>query len=117
MKCRGGKYINFMVELKKIWLRKTKEKAMKININKVEEVVTKKWKNGCPMCGGRSWAIIAPTAFTPIEIGDDMDVKIGGKMIPLLPVMCNNCGFVAEINALTIGAVEKEDTNETGSEQ
>lgn len=112
--------MNFMLKLKNIKLKMLKGRIMKINVKKIEEVVTRKWKNGCPMCGGREWEMISQTLFTPLEIGEGMDIRLGGKMIPLVPIVCKNCGFVAEINALSVGAVDKEvkkeEENETGRE-
>lgn len=110
--------MNFMLKLDNIKLKRLKGRTMKINTNIIEEIVTKKWKNGCPMCGGREWEMIPEALFTPVEIGEGMDIRLAGKIIPTVPIVCKNCGFVAEINALSVGAVdkkvEKEEGNETG---
>jgi ribosomal protein S27AE len=66
------------------------------------EHLKKKWPGkSCPMCGGEKWIV-----------GDDMyavcmfangALQLGGKMFPMVSVVCGNCGFTVWINGIVSG--------------
>ena len=96
-----------MLKFRKIWKKIAIEgKKMKINLKKIEEIVTKTWVNGCPMCGGRNWNLGESELVTPIEVKMDRSLALGGKFMPLVPVICAKCGATVFVNALTIDALE-----------
>lgn len=96
-----------MLKFKKIWKKIAIEgKKMKVNRKKIEEIVTKTWLNGCPMCGGRNWTLGESDLVTPIEVKMDRSLALGGKFMPLVPITCAKCGSTVFINALTVGALE-----------
>lgn len=78
----------------------------------VERWVVQKWGNGdtnalpaCPMCkvDGPTW--IGPwTMYTPMAM-EDRSIFHGGPIMPLLPVMCSNCGNTVFVNAITAGVL------------
>jgi hypothetical protein len=67
-----------------------------------QEYVTSKWTKGCPMCGNRGWGVgdpfelsaFAPKAHTGIS-----------AVMPVIPVMCTSCSYVALIAGLPSGLV------------
>lgn len=64
-----------------------------------------KWPNPqCPMCFARNWHV-APTAELRDFTGGDL--VLGGPIIPVVPVVCTNCGNTVLVNALIAGAVEQ----------
>lgn len=92
-----------MLRLKK----KTRKKLyMKLNKIKFESVVQTKWINGCPLCGGKQWSYDEKLVVTPMNLGDDGGVVLGGKIIPLVAVACSNCGNTVFVNAKVIGALD-----------
>lgn len=60
----------------------------------------------CTCCGANNWSI-AESVFQLTEFhGSGM--RIGGLLVPVVPVTCNNCGNTLVINALVAGAIEPE---------
>jgi predicted nucleic-acid-binding Zn-ribbon protein len=70
-------------------------------IQKVENWLTSKKLNPtCPSCGGRKW--------TPLDIisANTVTAKgttIGGNSIPMVQIVCSNCGFVKLFAAVPMG--------------
>lgn len=60
----------------------------------------------CPMCGKGPWNIQDST-FQLAEFNEGNFV-LGGPVIPVIPVMCNNCGYVALVNAIFAGVQERQ---------
>jgi len=54
----------------------------------------------CPSCGGRSWSIGDIISSPVLTSGG---TAIGGRTIPMVQVICNNCGFVRLYAAVPIG--------------
>jgi hypothetical protein len=50
-------------------------------------------KGGCPLCGTDDWSVVPLQAA---EISLDLSVQMvrNNSSIPVLPVTCQNCGFV-----------------------
>jgi len=66
-----------------------------------------KWKGKpCLMCGEGSWAIQNKT-FQLMEFNKG-SLVVGGPIIPVIPVICNNCGNTVLVSAITAGVVEKK---------
>nr|DAE62259.1 MAG TPA: nucleic-acid-binding protein [Caudoviricetes sp.] len=47
--------------------------------------------------------------MTPIQLNTDRSFKFDGKVLPVVPVMCTNCGNTVLINPLVVDAVDKMD--------
>jgi predicted nucleic-acid-binding Zn-ribbon protein len=63
-------------------------------------LTSKKLNPTCPSCGGRKW--------TPVEIisANTVTAKgttIGGNTIPMVQIVCSNCGFVKLFAAVPMG--------------
>lgn len=79
-------------------------------IAKVREWVVQKWGNGkaealppCPMCKQDSISWIGPVSmYTPISL-DDRNIFLNGPIMPLLPIMCSNCGNTVLVNGILAG--------------
>jgi len=53
-----------------------------------------KVRAGCPICGQGNWTVgdeVVICTTSSLQGG----VAIGGPVIPMVQVVCNNCGFVA----------------------
>ena len=62
--------------------------------NSIIENLKGKVKGGCPLCGARNWNMADELCAVPAtSLGGGM--AIGGPMIPMIQVICTNCGFVA----------------------
>jgi len=69
----------------------------------VFEFLNQKWRGGkfCPVCGTNGWNVepqLAELRF--LSVGG---FAIGGPVIPLVVVTCNNCGNTILINAIKAG--------------
>ncbi len=80
----------------------------KLNKEKLLSIINEKWTTKtCPMCSCNSW-IVDDSMVTPLEIGEKKDLRLGGKMMPLVPVTCTNCGNTVFVNPLIIQAVDTD---------
>ena len=83
---------------------------------KVLEWFNSKWIGNkiCPICNEGMWNA-SPTIFEMREFrGGDMVVG-KGKIIPIIPITCNNCGYTVNVNAVKIGVVDsKEERKNNG---
>ncbi len=82
---------------------------MELKSDVIKEIVSKKWIHGCPMCGSRHWSMDEKMIMTPIQLNTDRSFKFDGKVLPVVPVMCTNCGNTVLINPLVVDAVDKMD--------
>ena len=68
-----------------------------------------KWKGrACPMCGIGSWNITDSVQMLPAFTEDAV---IMGKPLPVVPVVavvCNNCGNTILVNAIVSGQVKPD---------
>lgn len=78
---------------------------MKVNKEQLISTINNKWATkNCPMCGNNNWNIDTDM-MTMVGVGEDKSVKLGGKMIPVVSITCNNCGNTVFVNPLAIGCV------------
>lgn len=81
---------------------------MSLNKNQFENHLNEKWKSKvCPMCGGNAWTY-DDSLCTPLTLGTNNSINLGGKILPLVPVTCTNCGNTVFINALVANAYERD---------
>ena len=77
----------------------------KIDVNKAIEHLRAKWsQRPCPMCGIAQWSVQEST-YQLLEFNQGVGLSIGGPLIPVLPVTCNNCGNTILVNAIKAGLV------------
>jgi hypothetical protein len=67
------------------------------------DVLNRKWRGGkiCPVCGTNGWNVepqLAELRFLSVEA-----FVVGGPVIPLVVITCNNCGNTVLINAIKAG--------------
>jgi len=56
----------------------------------------------CPVCGSTSWTIGDQTVIaTPVGAGGS--VNLGGKIVPLVQLVSNECGYVRHFMAIPMG--------------
>ena len=74
---------------------------------KMIDFLSDKWKGrGCPMCGQGPWNAQNRTfQLTEFHQGN---IVLGGPLVPVVPVTCENCGYTALVNAIIAGVVPRE---------
>lgn len=79
---------------------------MRVDNEKLLQVINEKWvTKKCPMCGHNNWTI-DKDMMTMLGVGEDKSINLGGKIIPVVAVTCNECGNTIFINPLAIGCIE-----------
>ena len=75
-----------------------------IDSKKIIDFLSEKWKGrDCPMCGKGPWNVQSKV-FQLTEFYQS-SIVIGGPVIPVIPVSCENCGHTVLVNAIISGAM------------
>lgn len=70
------------------------------NIDKFIDTINKKWiTRNCSLCAANDWTINPNLTELP-------DHNNENKIIPLVPITCNNCGNTIFINPLAINCMD-----------
>jgi hypothetical protein len=73
-----------------------------LDVNKVIEHLRVRWSGRpCQMCGVGNWNV-QNSIYQLLQFNQGA-VVIGGPVIPVIPVTCNNCGNTVLVNAITAG--------------
>ncbi|GHU33065.1 hypothetical protein AGMMS50256_24300 [Betaproteobacteria bacterium] len=74
----------------------------KFESNDFIKQLTVNWSSRpCPMCGKGPWNVQDST-FQLTEFNEG-NLVLGGPVIPVIPITCGNCGYVALVNAIVSG--------------
>lgn len=78
----------------------------RVDVNKVIEWLNSKWQGAktCPICRENKWIVSDKTV--ELHFFNPGGLVIGGPVIPLVVVTCNNCGHTLLFNALKVGAIQ-----------
>lgn len=77
----------------------------KVNTAEFVKYLKENWKGRpCHMCGGVDWKIQG-AVFQLIPYGDDRLV-VGSPNIPVVPVICEQCGNTVLVSARVAGIVD-----------
>lgn len=63
----------------------------------------------CPMCKKADELLISEDIFHLSEFHGVGKQNSPGKIMPLVILSCNNCGYVMNFNAITLGVVDAEE--------
>lgn len=79
-----------------------------VDSNKVIQHLRLKWHGrGCPMCNSGPWNV-QETMYELREFHGGAFVVGGVPIIPVVPVICQNCGHTVLVNAIQAGAVSPD---------
>jgi len=80
------------------------------------DALSEKWKEPrtCPVCRTDKWTL-AGHLTTPVLLGVENSISLGGPTYPTISVICNNCGFIQQFNAIVLGVAKPPDSKETSS--
>lgn len=71
-------------------------------LQKVQNWMASKGVRGqCPYCGGSSGSSAGEIIAAPTHVGGG--IAIGGPTVPMLQIVCNNCGHVSHFAAVPMG--------------
>jgi hypothetical protein len=79
----------------------------KVNAADFSRFLKDNWKNRpCPMCGNLEWKIQG-AVFQLVPWGEDHVVTVAGTAnVPVVPVICTQCGNTLIVSAKIAGLVE-----------
>jgi len=62
----------------------------------------------CPLCTNSAWSTVDGYVVPSVqpELGG---LHVGGPSLPTIPIVCNNCGFVAHISLGILGLLPAKD--------
>lgn len=72
---------------------------------RAQQWIEEKWTNAdkrCPVCQHNGWTIGEAVEVRPYQGGN---LIIGGGVVPLIPVVCTNCGNTLLFSAVVANAV------------
>jgi hypothetical protein len=79
----------------------------KIDGEKLLQHLKTKWGGrSCPMCGVGPWSV-QDAAYEVRAFGQG-GLLVGGAVIPVVPVVCMNCGNTVLVNAILAGVVKQK---------
>ena len=68
----------------------------------IKDALQKKGFGACPMCKQSNWQVGDDLVHSPVTtLGGPM--SLGGPHIPMVQIVCTNCGFVAHHAAGVLG--------------
>lgn len=83
----------------------------KLNLEKLLNELNQKWANkNCSLCGHNNWNV-DNAMVSPMTLGENGDIQLGSRIMPLIAVTCTNCGNVIFVNPLVVGALESDTTD------
>ena len=83
------------------------------NKEKIVSEITRKVNNlKCPMCFSKSFTM-TEGYFAHVLQNDLKNINIGGKSIPVVPIVCKNCGYILEFAAGVLGLLSKSEIKDT----
>ncbi len=44
--------------------------------------------------------------YTAVRIDEKGAMNIGGKVIPMIQMLCNNCGYIAQFSPIILGLMK-----------
>ncbi len=75
------------------------------NSDKMLSYLQEKWGDRqCPMCG-KGPLTVQDKVFQLTEFHHG-SLVMGGPLVPIVPVVCNNCGNTILVNAIIAGAIQ-----------
>ncbi len=83
----------------------------KIDTQKFIEFINAKWgQRSCPMCAAYDWSVqdvvYGVRGYLPWLLPN------GGPTVPVIPVVCKNCGNTIFVNAIISGIIASQDGEE-----
>jgi predicted nucleic-acid-binding Zn-ribbon protein len=80
--------------------------------DKFIEHLKNKWKDGfyCPVCRENNWAV--HESLSGLREFDKGSLSIGGPIVPIASITCNNCGYTMHFNAIKAGLIKLDNTKE-----
>ena len=77
-----------------------------LDVDQLIKHLKEKWAGRpCQQCGVGDWQV-QDSAFELRQFHGG-GLRIGGPLIPVVPVVCSNCGNTILVNALIAGALER----------
>lgn len=82
------------------------------NKDKALKWLNEKWLNSrnCPICGNNTWGLSEDLGGLFLMRNNNINL---GPSIPVLPVHCNNCGYMILFSAVLAGLINEGAKNDS----
>ena len=60
--------------------------------------------NQCPICDANDWTVV-DDLLSPFCIDVEYKRPIEGKFLPIVALICNDCGYIRQIAARKVGVI------------
>lgn len=75
----------------------------------IDTLKAKGVRNGCPLCRNKEWVIGDEyVVLLPQEMLPDGGFVLGGPTIPVIPLLCKQCGYVAMLSSKILANLPPE---------
>ncbi len=89
--------------------------ATNYNTERFIQHLKDRWSGrGCPLCGTSDWQV-QDSVFELRQFSGG-GLQLGGSIIPLVPVICANCGNTVLVNALKAGVLDRPEDSAKAEE-
>jgi len=90
-----------------------------------QEIITRLRERGvpkaCPMCGNKQWTLadsyVKPLVQNQIEVNRAGHVRPNDGFLPLVALICNQCGFTSQHSVGMLGLLNTQENNAGSNEQ
>lgn len=80
-----------------------KQRIISILNNRIENFV-------CPICHKGKFSLV--DGYSSCGLSDNYNnINLGGRMLPFVMIVCNNCGFISQHAIGSLGMLDKKDTD------
>lgn len=69
----------------------------------------------CPICHQSKYSFVDGYTVDPVQ-EDYKGIQLGGKIVPSVMLVCNNCGHIDRFSLGVLGLMEKEEKSSGESE-
>lgn len=83
--------------------------------DRIKAAIIKKAPNlaKCPICGSKNWHV--GKEFVTLAAQENLQrIELAGKVLPLIPMRCTNCGNTHLLNIITLGLRDLVEEKEEG---
>lgn len=87
---------------------------MKVEKDRLDKYLKKINSSSCPLCGNQKW-VITGDVFQVSDYKKKGD-RSGGAILPVVPIICTNCGNILFINALVAKLIDPPNEDDKASD-
>lgn len=64
-------------------------------------------RSTCPFCGKNNWDA-GNDLYSSVRIDEKGNINLGGPVVPMIQLICMDCGFIAQFNPIVLGLIKSQ---------